>query len=94
MRLSGEEIANLKQTLKTLCADARIYLFGSRMDDSKKGGDIDLLVVSATLTQKDIRRLRIEFQKHFGEQKMDILLDDGTFDNIFHKLIMEKAMLL
>lgn len=92
MRLSNEEIATLKQTLNSLSSDALLYLFGSRVDDSKKGGDIDLLVVSPSLSQQDMRILRVEFQKRFGEQKMDILLDDGRFDNVFHKIILEKAV--
>jgi predicted nucleotidyltransferase len=92
VRLSNEEIATLKQTLNSLSSDALLYLFGSRVDDSKKGGDIDLLVVSPSLSQQDMRILRVEFQKRFGEQKMDILLDDGRFDNVFHKIILEKAV--
>ncbi|MDC7243021.1 MAG: nucleotidyltransferase domain-containing protein, partial [Sphaerochaetaceae bacterium] len=70
------------------------YLFGSRVDSTKKGGDIDLLVVSKKLEKKDIRTLRIEFCKNFGEQKIDILLDDGSLKKTFHKLIFQKAIQL
>jgi len=71
-----------------------LYLFGSRVDESKKGEDIDLLVVSKTLIKKDLRRLRIACFDVFGEQKPDILLDDGSFKNIFHTMISQKAVLL
>jgi predicted nucleotidyltransferase len=50
-----------------------------REDDAKKGGDIDLLIVSDELTKKDLRWLRVDFFKHFGEQKIDIVLDNGEF---------------
>jgi len=94
MRLSQNEVTLLKEKLASLSQEAKLYVFGSRVDDSKKGGDIDLLVVSTTLTKKDLRRLRIAFFNVFGEQKLDILLDDGSFKNIFHKMISQKAVLL
>ena len=65
-----------------------------RRFDDKKGGDIDLLVVSKEITKKDLRYLRIEFFKYFGEQKIDIILDDGEFKNPFTKHIIKKAVLL
>ncbi|NWF65854.1 MAG: nucleotidyltransferase domain-containing protein [Campylobacterales bacterium] len=94
MRLKDEEIDLLKNSLKHLSKDAKIYLFGSRIDDNKKGGDIDLLIVSDKITKKDLRFLRLEFFKHFGEQKIDIVLDDGEFKNPFTKHIFQKAILL
>ena len=94
MRLSEEEISTLKTALFKLSPQAKLYLFGSRIDDNRQGGDIDLMVVSDCLTKKDISRLRIEFFKKFGEQKLDILLDDGLFTPVFHRLIMQKAQQL
>jgi len=94
MRLSNEEVAILKSSLYTLAWDAKLYLFGSRVDEQKRGGDIDLLVISDKLTKRNLRILRLDFFKHFGEQKMDIVLDDGTFKNVFNKIIFEKAVLL
>ena len=92
MRLYKEEIKVLKNKLHELSADAKLYLFGSRVDDEKKGGDIDLLVVSKTLTKKDLRSLRVDFFQHFGEQKLDIVLDSGDFSNPFTKNIFQKAV--
>ena len=94
MRLTQSEVTLLKEKLASLSKEARLYLFGSRVDESKRGGDIDLLVVSKKLTKKDLRHLRLAFFKIFGEQKMDILLDDGTFSDPFHKIIFEKAIRL
>lgn len=94
MRLYQEQIKVLKDKLKTISSTAKLYLFGSRVDDTKKGGDIDLLVVSKEMTKKDLRYLRIEFFKHFGEQKIDIVLDNGEFKNPFTRYIIKKAVLL
>jgi len=77
-----------------LSKDAQLYLFGSRVDDTKRGGDIDLLIVSKSLTKKDLRFIRIDFFNYFGEQKIDIVLDNGEFKNPFTKHIFKKAVLL
>ena len=94
MRLYKEEIEVLKKKLATFSLDAKLYLFGSRVDDSARGGDIDLLIISDKVTKKDLRLLRVDFFKHFGEQKLDILLDNGEFKNPFVKHIFPKAVLL
>lgn len=94
MRLLDEEVKLLKNRLKLLSDDALLYLFGSRVDDDRRGGDIDLLVVSDTLNKKDLRLLRVAFFEVFGEQKLDIVLDDGSFKNPFTKMIFQKAVLL
>lgn len=92
MRLKKEEIAVFKKSLSSLTSEYKLYLFGSRVDDTKKGGDIDLLVVSKTLTKRDLRKVRCDFYKHFGEQKIDIVLDDGSFETTFARMIMPKAI--
>jgi len=94
LRLKNEEINVLKNSLNSLARDAKLYLFGSRLDDSKKGGDIDLLVVSPKLTKRHLRNIRLDFFKQFGEQKIDIVLDDGSFKKIFNKIIFKKAVQL
>ncbi len=46
MRLGDDQIQVLKSKLNELSSSAKLYLFGSRVDDTKKGGDIDLLVLN------------------------------------------------
>jgi len=94
MRLTDEQISLLKNKLKSLSSEAKIYLFGSRVDDTKKGGDIDLLIISDILTKKDLRQIRLAFFEKFGEQKLDLLLDKSELKNPFSKYIFEKAVLL
>ncbi len=74
MRLTTEEISHIKSTIREFDPEARIYLFGSRVDDTKKGGDIDLLIFSETLTERDKRRIRLRLYDKLGEQKIDILI--------------------
>ncbi len=92
MRLKAEEIATLKKSLAELSQEARLYLFGSRVDDTKRGGDIDLLVVSQILKKKDLRKIRLDFFEKFGEQKIDIILDDGKFEDPFVQIIKKEAI--
>jgi len=48
LRLSEKEIKLIKYKVKSIFGEAVVYLFGSRLDDSKRGGDIDLYVVTQT----------------------------------------------
>jgi len=45
MRLTPSQIETICTTARqTLGVDATVSLFGSRLDDARKGGDVDLLV--------------------------------------------------
>jgi len=44
MRLSKEEIVIIKKSILNHSDNAKIMLFGSRVDKSKKGGDIDIYI--------------------------------------------------
>lgn len=94
MRISQEEIEVLRKTLAELDTEAKLYLFGSRVNDEKKGGDIDLLIVSKKITKMDLRKIKREFFNKFGEQKIDIVLDNGEFNNPFAEKIIKEAVQL
>jgi predicted nucleotidyltransferase len=74
MRLSKTEIEAIIQTIRCLDERARIYLFGSRVDDAKRGGDIDLLILSENLSESDRGTIRLGLHDKLGEQKIDILI--------------------
>ena len=46
MRLLQNEVSMIKNNILDHIQDAKIILFGSRVDDNKKGGDIDILIES------------------------------------------------
>ena len=54
--------------------DAEVWLFGSRTDDTKRGGDIDLYI--ETDIERDIvfrrSKLRRQLEEIFGDQKIDL----------------------
>lgn len=74
MRLSKTEIEVIRQTIRCLDDQAGIYLFGSRADDAKRGGDIDLLILSEKLSESDRGTIRLRLHEKLGEQKIDIVI--------------------
>ena len=80
MRLSKSEIEIIKTVAHEIWGNAtNIYLFGSRLDDSKKGGDIDLYVhLNGIQDPKKIMLQKAEFLCKLdillGEQKIDLLV--------------------
>lgn len=93
MRLKDFEQDAIVSTIKSLDINARVYLFGSRVDDTKKGGDIDLLVMSDSLTSDDKRAIKIKLYELLGEQKIDIVLAAEDSDP-FVKLALETGVKL
>ena len=59
MRLTNKEIDKIKSTLEDIFEEPTIYLFGSRLQSNKKGGDIDLFIVSKddNLLEKKIKAI-------------------------------------
>ena len=74
MRLSDKEHQAIVEVIHKLDPEAKIYLFGSRADDQKRGGDIDLLIISSLITERDRRSLRLNIFDQIGEQKLDLLI--------------------
>ena len=93
MRLKETEQNAIRSTIASLDKDASVYLFGSRVDESKKGGDIDLLIMSDKLTRTDKRTIKIKLYDLIGEQKIDIVLASDDSDP-FVKLALEGAVKL
>lgn len=80
MRLTEKEKSAILESVRKLDPDADIYLFGSRTDDQKKGGDIDILVFSNKLTFKDKIRIKAELFEKIEEQKLDLLIAKDSSD--------------
>lgn len=81
MRLTPSEIQLIKTTVDhVLGFPHHIWLFGSRVDDQKRGGDIDLFVETDEIIEN-----RAEMICHLygalimalGDRKLDIILKDA-----------------
>jgi predicted nucleotidyltransferase len=79
--LTADQIEAIRSAAaETFGSEARIWLFGSRADDSKRGGDIDLLIQSsATGSETEKLTSKIRFlnllQKQIGDRKVDVVLE-------------------
>jgi predicted nucleotidyltransferase len=74
MRLSAAEAEVIREEVRGLDPDAEIYLYGSRTDDSARGGDIDLLAVSDKLGFRDVLRMRTAILDRIGWQQLDLVV--------------------
>jgi predicted nucleotidyltransferase len=80
MRITQHQREIIVATIRSECGQqARVHLFGSRLDDNARGGDLDLLVE----LNKDVdnraalaSRLAALLQIALGDQRIDILLID------------------
>ena len=94
MRLNEKEQKAIIEAVKSLDPEAQIYLFGSRVDDSKKGGDIDLLIISDKISSfKQKSQIHWLIVEKLGEQKLDILFSHELSPN-FLSLIMQESVKL
>ena len=92
MRLTSEQIAAIKRAVaENFGPEARVRLFGSRTDDNKRGGDIDLLIRPGALPsdQRLMQKIRFlgQLERALGERKVDVVIE-GEDD---HRPIVQAA---
>lgn len=78
MRITNEEHQAICNTIHQADAEAMIYLFGSRADDSAKGGDLDLLVLSKKINLMDKLDILAQLHQRIGARKIDIAIYPDT----------------
>jgi predicted nucleotidyltransferase len=78
MRLTTEQIALTRQIVQRLVGtESRVWLFGSRVDDSLRGGDIDLLVECDKLVNDPAllaARLSARLSRAMAGRKVDVII--------------------
>lgn len=95
MRLNPEIANYLKQLIQEKIPGSTIYLFGSRVDDKARGGDIDLMILTNEPADKRIfRKIKVEFIKRYGWRKVDLVNFTYSEESSFRKLIDTGSILL
>lgn len=95
MRLKKEHIEEIKKrSIELFGEGTRVYLFGSRIDDSKKGGDIDIYIEThskGNMIERKIKLLTL-LHKELGEQKIDIVINNFLSDKYIYRIAKEEGI--
>lgn len=79
-------------------ADARVRLFGSRLDDAAKGGDIDLLVEVDEPIEAPAElaaRLSVKVMRACHGRKVDVVLAAPNLETMpIHEIARQQGVLL
>ena len=80
MRLSDHIRREIKLAAQRYFKQAPVYLFGSRRDDSRRGGDIDLYI-ETVMSDSEVAQAKIKMMaqlyRRIGERKIDIVVNNG-----------------
>jgi uncharacterized protein len=99
MRLRKEEIDAIKEVAREIFGgSATVQLFGSRTDDSLKGGDIDLLILTnREISHSEQYHLKIKFlvelKKIIDDQKIDVIIERDQQSKSSKKMHVEGILL-
>lgn len=78
MRLTPEQIQIIREEVEAVFGkETRVQLFGSRLDDTARGGDIDLYIESRGTPEELLERelkLHTRLQKKLGERRIDLVI--------------------
>lgn len=97
MRLSKSQILAILKAKALFFPDSKIYLFGSRTDPSRSGGDIDLYILSENRVLDGVQK-RIDFlvllKSLIGDQKIDVVLADKSQKRAIDKIVEKEGILI
>jgi hypothetical protein len=73
VRLLQATCQAFKSNVAKIVPEADCYLFGSRTDDTLKGGDIDVILTPEKLPLTLLSSLKRSILNQIGEQKLDLV---------------------
>ncbi|MBS0290168.1 MAG: nucleotidyltransferase domain-containing protein [Proteobacteria bacterium] len=104
MRLTKQEVSGIVDAIEkhlTTTKIGELRLYGSRVDDTQKGGDIDLLLIMPTIEYKrklfeNKHKILSDLKENIGERKVDLLIcaKQDIVDDPFVNLIYPSSILL
>jgi predicted nucleotidyltransferase len=95
LRITKEQAEFLRDSVREIIPGAEVRLFGSRVDDAQRGGDIDILVIAdRRLSLRERINIQAKFWEKFGEQKLDIASFTTEDEDTFKELAMMDSIVL
>lgn len=92
MRLDEKTKEVIKNSVLKFDPDAQVYLFGSRTDDTKKGGDIDILIISNKINLSEKIKILSSIFDSIEEQKIDLVIAKSLNETPFIKYISHQII--
>ena len=92
IRLKKEEIETIRNAIKKHDENAKVYLFGSRTQKDKRGGDIDLLIISEKIDFNKKLKILTELYLKLGEQKFDLIICKKPDETPFTNSVFENSI--
>ena len=99
MRISQHDRDKLKQAVHDVVGDgASTRVFGSRLDDDRRGGDLDLYVELNTEVSNPAwtaARIVARAQTYLGDRRIDVVLrDPATPELPIHRIARATGVML
>jgi len=99
MRITEQQKQDILTVIATLAGDAaQVKLFGSRVDDTKKGGDIDLLITLPDVVEHPAQlsaKISAQLIRLFHGRKVDVLLSAPNLKDLpIHAIALQNGITL
>jgi predicted nucleotidyltransferase len=95
MRLTSFQQHSIRESVQQFLPGAKVLLYGSRADDTKRGGDIDLLVLTKETFEQSVKlKILASLYRRIGEQKIDLSIENPDRQSDFAKLVIGNAIVL
>lgn len=87
MRLSANQVEAIKQEVAHYFGtDSEVWLFGLRVDDQRRGGDIDLHVTPGIVDPERLATAQFAFlarlKRRIGDRRIDLVLHRANAEDL------------
>jgi uncharacterized protein len=93
MRIDKNQRMSIINTVHRFDPYAKVRLFGSRLNDNARGGDIDLLIESKTISFKEKLIIRYQLKEILGDRKIDLIVTEKP-NTAFTRFVYKNSLSL
>ena len=93
MRITEIEKKVIIEAVNNIDPNAKVWLFGSRADSNKKGGDIDIGILSSKIDVMEEIQIRQNICDKIGEQKIDLVVSKDGLQAFFEHIVTKGVLL-